>query len=647
VTDYSDYLPLVIILLIFFALRYVDSNSKLVRELVSWFAIILGLNYFIWRYAYTLDAHHPTGAFEHFWVNFVFFIELLTFIDTSIFFITMSRKLNRSSQADELEKSRHLVAFPLVDVFIPTYNEPLQVLEKTIVGAKNIDYPNKKVWVLDDSQRDYVRDFCAKRGVEYISRTDNLHAKAGNINNALQFATGEYLCIFDADFVPHRNFIRRLLGFFNDPSIGIVQTPQHFYNKDIIQTNLGIQSQFPDEQRLFFDEIQSSRDAWGVAFCCGSCSMTRRSALDEIGGLPTLSVTEDLLTTLVLLRKGFKTIYLNEKLSIGLSAETINGFFIQRARWCRGAIQILFSKEGQLGPGLTFVQHVLFFPAYWLFNSTGRLLLLLVPIVYLLSGVEPYYFGSFDQLLIHQFPVYLTYFFAMRWLVKTKWTPLVSTSVNVLLCFRMFPVVIWSLINPFNRIFRITPKGIKNTSGVDYASYLAIMTTFLLSLYGLYINSNAETAVIEFDSFFPVAVFWTSINCLILLIASWACFEGPRYRSEERFSLNEPVKISNGLFYRDAIVSDASLNGCKLIFEDDSSVMQQHEISIIFPDIGPVLSRIVNMADETVTAEFQYRDESARDRMIAKLFSGKYDNSIHEVADHRSLIRSLMRRALT
>ncbi len=93
------------------------------------------------------------------------------------------------------------------------------------------------------------------------------------------------------------------MPFFEDPTIGIVQTPQHFFNKDPVQSNLSLKTVWPDEQRLFFDEMAASRDAWDVSFCCGSCSIARRSAVEEIGGFPHDSITEDLLTTLALLNR--------------------------------------------------------------------------------------------------------------------------------------------------------------------------------------------------------------------------------------------------------------------------------------------------------------------------------------------------------
>ncbi len=150
------------------------------------------------------------------------------------------------------------------------------MLEKTIVGALCLDYPNFKVWVLDDGRREWLRKYCDGKGVGYLTRPDNAHAKAGNINHAVPLTNGEYIAIFDADFIPQRQFLMRTLGFFQDSKIGTVQIPHSFYNSDPLQTNLALQKSLPDDQRFFFEAIMPSRDAWDAAFCCGSNSVTRR-----------------------------------------------------------------------------------------------------------------------------------------------------------------------------------------------------------------------------------------------------------------------------------------------------------------------------------------------------------------------------------
>ena len=133
-----------------------------------------------------------------------------------------------------------------------------------------------------------------------------------------------------------------------------------------------------------------SRDAWDAAFCCGSNSVTRRAALHAIGdALPTQSITEDMLLTMTLLRKGYVTRYLCERLAFGLAPETVDAFFVQRQRWARGAIQILYLASGPFGRGLTLMQRLLFMPTHWLSLGLRSMIALVAPIVFLWTGVSP------------------------------------------------------------------------------------------------------------------------------------------------------------------------------------------------------------------------------------------------------------------
>ncbi|MFN3628417.1 MAG: glycosyltransferase, partial [Parvibaculum sp.] len=174
-------------------------------------------------------------------------------------------------------------------VLIATYNEDRTVLERTIIGAKSSSHPHCDVIVLDDGRRPWLEQFCLLQNVRYVQRPDNKGSKAGNINHALSLLATEgnhpdFVAVLDADFVPHTNFVPRALALFHHPDIGLVQTPQHFFNPDPIQHNLGLSRSYPDEQRFFFDHLQPSRDAWGIAFCCGTSSVVRWQALQKVGG---------------------------------------------------------------------------------------------------------------------------------------------------------------------------------------------------------------------------------------------------------------------------------------------------------------------------------------------------------------------------
>ncbi|WP_396429565.1 glycosyltransferase [Limnohabitans sp.] len=635
------YIPLLLVTVFFLLVWDAQRTNLRIRQMVCLIPVVLCVQYLSWRLFSTVWPESDNSAWAQSWIWGVWGVEILAFIEVAVFLLIMSRTNTRSQQADQHQMPSPL---PEVDIFIPTYNEPLDVLEKTIVAAAAVDYPHKTVWVLDDSKRDWLRTFCEETGVRYLTRADNAHAKAGNMNHALAHAKGQFIAVFDADFVPSKNFIRRTLGFFSDPAIGIVQTPQHFYNKDPIQTNLGLMQIYPDEQRLFFDQMAASRDAWQAAFCCGSCSIMRRQAVHAIGGIPTQSITEDLLTTLVMLRKGYQTIYLNERLSMGLACESIEGFFVQRERWCRGAIQSLFLSDGPLGPGMSAIQRILFFPTSWLTQYAVRLMLIAIPLAYLLLGWLPFHFTDTADMVFYQLPVFMSLFLAMRWLVGGHFSPLVSGPVGLFASFRLGPTVVTSLLKPFGKAFKVTPKGSDAVHGrqVDFFSLGMILLCMTLTLVGLLLNVVPELAVVPHDEFFPIAIFWSLLNVVTLGLAALLCFEGPRMRKEERFLITESATAHDGEFNIPVEIIDASVDGCKLALpQTGHGIFKKGMSSLTVQGVGRVMLQPVRQDQGHLAATFAYSSKAQRHAMICKLFSGRYTTVPLTSHSTRQLISSL------
>ncbi|MFN4129697.1 MAG: glycosyltransferase, partial [Paracoccaceae bacterium] len=265
----------------------VNPDRTLHRALLFLVAALLALRYAHWRLTETLAPAGFTIDVLASWS--LFFFEMTALAGSLSAFLIMSRSRQRKD-----EVAAHLgwwapAPDPRVAILIATYNEELEVLERTIVGALALNHPAKEVVVLDDGRRDWLQDYCATKGVRYMRRPDNEGSKAGNINHALGALAADpqppdFIAILDADFVPHRGFISRSLALFHDPQVGLVQTPQHFFNADPIQHNLGLSRSYPDEQRFFFDHMQPARDAWGIAFCCGTSSILRWQAVQDAGG---------------------------------------------------------------------------------------------------------------------------------------------------------------------------------------------------------------------------------------------------------------------------------------------------------------------------------------------------------------------------
>jgi cellulose synthase (UDP-forming) len=281
-------------------------------------------------------------------------------------------------------------SWPSVDVLIPTYDESLDVVRATIVAARAMDWPARKlrIWVLDDGRRPEFRGFAAKMGVGYLTRPDNAHAKAGNINAALARTHGEYVAIFDSDHVPVRSFLQLTLGWFvRDPKLAMVQTPHHFYSPDPFERNLKTFRRVPNEGELFYGLIQPANDLWNAAFFCGSCAVIRRSALAEVGGIAVETVTEDAHTALRLQRRGWRTAYLDVPQAAGLATESLSAHVGQRIRWARGMAQIFRIDNPLLGRGLTLPQRLCYLASMLhFFSGIPRLVFLVAPLWYLLFG---------------------------------------------------------------------------------------------------------------------------------------------------------------------------------------------------------------------------------------------------------------------
>ncbi len=321
-----------------------ERNGQFIRPVLCALSASLSLRYVSWRFTDTLPEPDLTAGF---FIALLFvLLETVSAIHMCGALFMLSRTRNRSKKADQNAKWWAQKKAPRVEIYITTYNEGRDVIERTIAGACTVQYPNFGAYVLDDGMRSWLAEYCARNNVGYITRPDKRHAKAGNINHAFRLRRAgsnppDFIAILDADFVPHRYFIARTISLFHDPKAALVQTPQHFFNPDPIQHNLGVTHITPDEQRFFFDYVLPSRDAWGIAACCGTSSLIRAAALEEVGGFPTGSVTEDFLVTLRLAEAGHKTVYLNEPLSEGLAPEGLGEYLTQRGRWAVGTMEIV------------------------------------------------------------------------------------------------------------------------------------------------------------------------------------------------------------------------------------------------------------------------------------------------------------------
>jgi len=517
---------------------------------------------------------------------------------------------------------------PSVAVLICSYNEERLILERTIVGAQAMDYPNFRVLMLDDSRRDWLKALCARLGCQYVSRPDNRHAKAGNINHALKLLAAlpdppEFISILDADFVPAPHFLKRAMMLFCDETIGVVQTPQHFINPDPIQINLGAARFWPDEQRYFFDIVMPSKDAWSAAFCCGTSSVIRLAPLMAIGGFPTDSVTEDYLLTLRLKERGFATAYLNEPLSFGLAPEGLKEYVTQRSRWCLGFMQIARGRSGPLSrrTSLTFVDRIALAETFlnWTAVYVSRAVGLGVPILSLAFNIHPFQ-TSLDGLAVHFLPYWLWSGLTMHWLSGGRIVPILSDVSQIIVLPQILKAVFVGLWRPQGHKFQVTAKGGDRGRGfVEWGLMrpfaILIGVSILAIVYGFFINGRADT--IRYSG---PALAWCWYNLLVLVVLCFVCIEQPRLRGAERFESREVVRLKSASGDRTVQLADLSITGARIFGRAPRGLGERIELE--FSDCR-VEAAIVRIERDGYAVAFAHSFET-RIAMIRHFYAGGY-----------------------
>ncbi|CAA9209274.1 MAG: Cellulose synthase (UDP-forming), partial [uncultured Actinomycetospora sp.] len=289
-----------------------------------------------------------------------------------------------------------------VDVLIPRYDEPVEVVELTVAAAVGLRGTDVRVWLLDDGDSDEMRDLAERNGARYLRRPVHDHAKAGNINHALEHIDAEYVAVVDCDHVVDPRFVEACLGHFEDDErLAFVQTPQYYANGD----RPGIAGAAWTQQTLFFGVIARGKDGLGAMFCCGTNVVFRRTALDATGGFPTHSITEDFELTITLHEQGWHTAYLPEILAAGLGPDDMGSYVTQQLRWARGCLSAL-PRIVRARLGARLKAQYLLSGLYWLTGWTV-LVYLSFPLITILTGAQPLDNLTAPEFLLHFAPYFV------------------------------------------------------------------------------------------------------------------------------------------------------------------------------------------------------------------------------------------------
>jgi cellulose synthase (UDP-forming) len=513
------FLPAMVMLALAAALRLLFQRPPdWVRLPVGLIFLTLQLGYLAFRLFATLSLDTwPNAA-----VSILFFLsEVFIHGRIALGNLSLLKLTDRSAEADESQRIVRAGEYlPRVDIFVPTYSEPVEMLRRTIIGCQAIDYPLKTIYLLDDQRRPAMRQLAEELGCGYFDRPDNRHAKAGNLNHALPLTDGELIVCFDADFVPCRDFLERTAGFFRDPEVAMVQTPQNFFNEDAITRNLGLERALEDEQRLFFRTLQPGRDAMNAVVCHGSCFIIRRSALEAIGGVPTETITEDWATSIKLQAAGYRIKYLNEALSAGMSADKCGEFVQQRARWAQGTLQALFASTNPLTVhGLNWKQRLMHFSGiiYYL-GSVSTLFNLIAPLLFLFFGTHLLRMTA-AEMIFYRLPFTAGFYLLYSWLTGGTRSAMWTELYEAFLAPSMGLTVIRSLIKPFGRGFRVTDKVMRQGRlAINRRVALPFIVLLALHLVGIGFAILLEREIDEPDAFLIAGYF-----ALCNIVTLWVC----------------------------------------------------------------------------------------------------------------------------
>lgn len=526
-------------------------------------SLTVSARYIWWRYTSTLNWN---SKLDLMFGIILLMAETYSWIVLVLGYIQSAWPLKRKVASLPADRS----LWPTVDLMIPTYNEDLNVIKPTVYAALGIDWPADKlrIHVLDDGRREWVRAFAEQAGVGYIVRENGLHAKAGNLNNALKHTDADLVAIFDCDHVPSRSFLQLTVGWFlKDQKLALVQTPHHFFSPDPFERNLGHFGQQPNENELFYGLIQDGNDLWNAAFFCGSCAVLRRSAVESIGGFAVETVTEDAHTALRLHRNGYNSAYLRIPMAAGLATESLSAHIGQRIRWARGMAQIFRTDNPLFGKGLSAFQRLCYTNAMMHFLAgIPRIIYLTAPLAFLLFHSYIIYAPAIAIMLYvlpHMVHASLTNSNTQGAYRRTFWGEIYET---VLSWYIARPTTV-ALFAPSKGSFNVTAKGGLIEQGYfDWKMAKPYVVLALLNVLGLVFGIwRLCTGPLNEQATVVITMLWVLYNLIILGGAVGVAAEVRQIRHSHRITTRLPCDVLDAKGYmHSAILLDYSDAGVGL-----------------------------------------------------------------------------------
>lgn len=578
-------------------------------------AIVALLAYLAWRIAFTI----PDGGWNETAAWLLVGFEALPLFGLTAHLVTLwNIDCHAPDPVTELPEGMR------VAVLIPTYNEPAEVIVPTIAAACALK-PAHDTWVLDDGNRAWVADLCAVYGARYVSRPVHDHAKAGNLNHALQLMADEsaagaadidIFAVLDCDHVPLPAFLTATLGWFEDPDLALVQGPQSFYNAGAFDDD-GVTG----EQGVFFHVLMASRNHDGAGpFWCGSTSLIRTRALREVGGIATETIVEDMHTTLGLIRAGWKTAYHHQTLAVGLAPDTPEQYLLQRRRWGMGSMQVLaLEKLWAAKRWMSWRNYYEYLSGtLWWLEGVATVGMFVIPAAILLSGAQTSTAGPGTFAA-----VFLTTLALRLWgVTKLFRHHLHLPTVFALRVFRI-PVgfaCLWWLISRRSLEFAVTPKAgtAERTRGrtprivvVLLAAVLAVLAYGIAGALGLVPWRSTLGATVASGS-------WLAIGAAALLLGVRR-IRSPAYATSRRNAHRVAVRTTTVLGGASGEVIDVSVGGVAVRLTDGHPALPGDVVELVLPGADPITLAVTESSrDEPGVVSLRAREgDWAAHRVLA------------------------------
>ncbi len=583
-------------------------------------ALSVNVAYLVWRTTSTVDL-------AVWWVSIpLLVLEFHAALGIALFAFSLWN-------VDGLPAARRVHEAPgRIAVLVPTYNESTDILTPTIAAAVAMRIKHQ-TWVLDDGNRPEVARLARKLGARYLSRPTHEHAKAGNVNHALGKIKADFVAILDADHVASDQFLVRTLGYFEDEGLALVQTPQEFYNTNSFEHASGEGEARFHEQALFYRVLQAGKNRWGAAFWCGTGAVLRMTALRDVGGVATDTITEDIHTTIRFHRRGWRTAYHNEVLVRGLAASDAATYSLQRLRWGTGAMQVLRIENPLIVRGLSIPQRLSYAATLlgW-FDAWRSLGYLLLPVAVLLTGAVP----------IRAEPLTFICFFGMTFLLgqlamrtlSRGWHRSMLSVVFELV--RMTPNIAatLTLLRPGRIGFRVTPKGRTGDNRRPAPEPLLLRMTAVLSVVGLAWFALTLLGRTPTRYEVPWAAYatagWLVLNT-VLLVAAIGRVRALRFAGERRASHRFETVLHGRIDGAPCEIHDLSLTGARI----ELAALPDLDIHLLTVPIdgGEVVLKAVtrsgrrDRAKTIVGLEFLPDQDTARAQLALALFATRVERA--------------------